>query len=246
MNADYYAVLRGMPFPVLVLPHHVIAFYRATGLFITVFGWCAMLSMKYNFLFIHTHKTGGNSIQLALLPYADDQLEALSHSHKTNDFEIKSTKFPTLRKHSSLYDYQLLLDKKTFKRLYKFACIRNPWERLISFYFSPHRGVQPWSREDFIKMMDTIPPAIDMFITQPRSSQTPSQTGLDFVMKFENLAHDFRQACEHIGLLSIELPHRNRSKRNYYLDYYDKELALLVEERYTADISLFGYTNPFQ
>lgn len=204
-----------------------------------------MLSLKHNFLFIHTHKTGGNSIQLALLPYSDDQLEALPHSNRTNDFEVKNTKHPTLRKHSSLYDYQQILDEKTFKRLYKFACVRNPWERLISFYFSPHRGGQPWSREGFIKMMHTIPSAIDMFVTQPPSSLAPTQTGLNFVMKFENLTQDFKQACEHIDLPAIELPHRNRSKRKNYLDYYDRELASLVEERYAADISLFGYTNPF-
>ena len=201
-----------------------------------------MLSLKNNFLFIHIHKTGGNSIQFALLPYADDHLEELPHSFKTKDFEVKNAQFPTLRKHSSLRDYQQVLNETIFERLYKFACVRNPWERLISFYFSPHRGGQPWSREHFIEMMDLVPPASDMLITQDGSSQVK----VDFVMKFEHLSRDFEHVCKQIGLPPIKLPHRNSSQRRQYLHYYDKPLAALVEERYAADIECFNYTNPFR
>jgi len=199
-----------------------------------------MLSLKENFLFIHIHKTGGNSIHTSLFPYSDDHQEELPHSHKSKDFEVKNAQFPTLRKHSSLKDYQQVLDEKVFKRLYKFACVRNPWDRLISFYFSPHRGGQSWSREQFIEMLKVVPPAADMLTTM----EQPTQLGLDFVMKYENLAGDFAHVCKQIGLPPIELPHRNKSKnkRKPYLDYYDQELFELVEERYAVDIKLFNYT----
>ena len=96
-----------------------------------------MLSLAQNFLFIHVHKAGGNSIQSALLPYSEDYQENLPHTEKSQDFEVKNSQFPSLRKHSSLRDYQQLLSEETFQRLYKFACVRNPWERMMSFYFSP-------------------------------------------------------------------------------------------------------------
>lgn len=205
-----------------------------------------MLSLKKNFLFIHIHKTGGNSIHTSLLPYSDDHQEDLPHSRESKDFEVKNLKYPTIRKHSSLRDYKQVLDEEIYNQLYKFACVRDPWERLISFYFSPHRGGQAWSREGFIEMMTVVPPAYEM-LTTVELSKTASlrslEPAVDFVMRYENFASDFAQVCEQIGIPRIALPHRNKSKRKHYLDYYDSELSELVEERYAVDIELFNYTN---
>lgn len=198
-----------------------------------------MLSLKKKFLFIHIHKTGGNSIHTALLPYSDDHKEDLPHSKVSKDFEIKNAQFPTIRKHSSLKDYQQVLDKKIFDQLYKFACVRNPWERLISFYFSPHRNRQPWSREQFIEMMEVVPTSAEMLTT----GEQPRTLNVDFVMRYENIKKDFSYVCEQIGLSNVELPHRNKStnKRKHFLSYYDQALFELVAEKYAIDIELFNY-----
>ena len=118
-----------------------------------VSGWSVMLSLKHNFLFIHTSKTGGNSIQSALLDYSEDYLEDLPHSSKSKDFEVRNAHFKSLKKHTTLYDYQQCLGEQKIKTLYKFGCVRNPWERAVSFYFSPHRGGRPWSKKEFIEMI---------------------------------------------------------------------------------------------
>ena len=96
-----------------------------------VSGWSVMLSLKHNFLFIHTSKTGGNSIQSALLDYSEDYLEDLPHSSKSKDFEVRNAYFKSLKKHTTLYDYQQCLGEQKIKTLYKFGCVRNPWERAI-------------------------------------------------------------------------------------------------------------------
>lgn len=205
-----------------------------------------MLSLKHNFLFIHTSKTGGNSIQSALLPYSEDYVEDLPHSHKSKDFEVKNSQFPELKKHATLYDYQQCLGTEQLQKLFKFGCVRNPWERVISFYFSPHRGGQPWSKKGFMKMIDhePIPQAVEMFSTQPPGAKTLTND-LDFVIRFESLADDFKKVCAKIGLSSIELPHKNKSKRDDYIAYYDEEMLSLVEARYADDVKLFGYKKPF-
>lgn len=201
-----------------------------------------MLSLKRNFLFIHIHKTGGNSIHAALLPYSDDYLEDLPHSHLSKDFEVKNSAFPSLRKHSTLQDYKDVLGGETFQQLYKFTCVRNPWKRLISFYFSPHRGGQAWSRAAFIKMMDIVPSASEMLTIADATNRNSISHHLDFVMRYENLSDDFSKVCQQIGLPSIQLPHRNKSKRKSYMDYYDDELLDIVEERYADDIRQFNYS----
>lgn len=205
-----------------------------------------MLSLKHNFLFIHTSKTGGNSIQSVLLPYSDDHLEALPHSHQSKDFEVKNAQFPELRKHATLYDYQQCLGVAQVQKLFKFGCVRNPWERAISFYFSPHRGGKPWSKSGFLQMLEneSIPQAIEMFSMQSPDSSAPLSNGLDFVLRFESLADDFAEVCNKIGLPNISLPHKNKSKKDDYISYYDDEIISIVEKRYADDIKAFGYARP--
>lgn len=204
-----------------------------------------VLSLTKKFIFIHVHKTGGNSIQSALQIYSEDRIEKLSHSHETQDFEVKNSNFPSLKKHSTLRDYQKVLDERTFKGLYKFACVRNPWERMISFYFSPHRGVTDWSRDSFIELVESIGPTMSFLTTRDWASQKSLgvKPEVDFIIRFENLQDDFDQVCERIGISKIILPHKNRSNRRNYLDYYDADLIRLVEKRFANDIQYFGYTN---
>ena len=97
-----------------------------------------MLSEKHSFLFLHLPKTAGNSIQERLKVYSDDKIVCLNDIQDgVERFEVRN-QFNGLHKHSSLSEYKKVLPNVLFKRLFIFATIRNPWERMISFYFSPH------------------------------------------------------------------------------------------------------------
>jgi len=203
-----------------------------------------MLSLAKNFLFIHVHKAGGNSIQTALLEYSEDYQEDLPHTEKSQDFEIKNYRFPSLRKHSTLKHYQQVLDRETFQKLYKFACVRNPWERIMSFYFSPHRLGEEWSRDNFIKLIEIVPSAISMLTTKDRTAIAKLKPEVDSIVRFENLQKDFDRVCDRIGIPQINLPHKNKKTKKNYLDYYDDRLSQLIEKKFADDIETFGYSNP--
>lgn len=205
-----------------------------------------MLSLENKFLFIHIHKAGGNSIQTALLPYSEDYQEDLPHTQESHDFEIKNARFPSLRKHSSLTDYQQVVDPETFHGLFKFACVRNPWERMMSFYFSPHRLGEEWSKNSFIKLVEILPSAISMLKTDAgsRSKKLQLKPEVDFIIRFENLQAGFSSVCKQIGLTQVDLPYKNKRTQKNYLDYYDEELSQLIEEKFADDIEAFGYLNP--
>jgi hypothetical protein len=65
---------------------------------------------------------------------------------------------------------------------------------------------------------------------------------LDYIMRFENLADDFRAVCTAIGISPPTLPQHNRSSREHYSKYYDDELREFVRKRFAAEIERFGYT----
>lgn len=61
-----------------------------------------------------------------------------------------------------------------------------------------------------------------------------------FYARFERLAEDWARICERLGR-DIALPHRHRSERTHYAEYYDDETRRIVAERNAPLIARFGY-----
>ncbi|WP_293144337.1 sulfotransferase family 2 domain-containing protein [Okeania sp. SIO3I5] len=154
-------------------------------------------------------------------------------------FELRNQNFPNIHKHSSLLDYYQVLSPDVFHSLYKFAVIRNPWERMISFFFSPHRQTQNWNRDEFIDLLEKVPTMFDYLNTHGLPSNKPE---VNFVMRFENLENDFRKVSKILELEKFQLPNRNKSNREDYWKYYDSELVDLVSHKYAAEIDYAGYS----
>ena len=64
---------------------------------------------------------------------------------------------------------------------------------------------------------------------------------VDYIMRFENLADDFRAVCARLAIPSAPLPQYNRSNREHYSKYYDAELCELIRKRFAPEIERFGY-----
>jgi hypothetical protein len=63
---------------------------------------------------------------------------------------------------------------------------------------------------------------------------------VDFICRFEDLAHDFEIVTQRIQRRAT-LPHLNRSNHGDYRDYYNAETAAIVATWFRKDIELFGY-----
>lgn len=218
-----------------------------------------MISLAHRFLFIHIPKTGGNSVQNILLEHSDDYMH-LAHDLQdgVERFEIRNHIYPH-RKHSAYAHYKRFMDRETFDSLYKFATLRNPWDRCVSSYFSPHRRKQGFDAEEFEHMVRnqirtvrqftcprTIPERVMDRLGKPgvfeRLHRRPIDANLDFMMRFEHLEADLDHVLKHLGLPAAELPHRNRSKREHYATYYTPRTRQLVADKFAEEIELGGYT----
>ena len=95
-----------------------------------------MLSIQKKFLFIHIPKTVGNSIHNFLKHYSEDKIVFFNPwQDDVEIFEVRNKNFSHIHKHLSLLDYYQVLSPDIFNSLYKFAVIRNLWERMISYFF---------------------------------------------------------------------------------------------------------------
>ena len=198
-----------------------------------------MISTRKKFIFIHIPKTGGNAIQRSLLPYADDQLST-DNPYQDGIHRFGLTNRLGLEKHAALTAYKKALPKESFDNFYKFSCIRNPWERAISYYFSPHRGKVVWDKDRFIEIIGEMP-SVSHYIKLPGSQNQAPDSDIDFLMRFEHLERDFEAVCSHLDIATPPLPKLNVSSKRHYAHYYDAALVRRIEEIFSDEISFGNY-----
>jgi len=224
-----------------------------------------IVSDDRKFIYFVTQKVACTSIKNALLPMFDID---------TTEYErTRPDGTPALRIHK-LFDAadnqikkeQLVakLDDQ-FRGYFKFAFVRNPWDRLLSCYFNKFGranapGLDTPAGSDvelyagmpfaeFVEAVHEIPDdeANPHFRSQHTVICGPQGRNMaDFVGRFENLTADFEVVTERIGVAQeIRLPHLLRSgirKSRPYTDFYDDRLKNLVHRRYQEDIEVFGYS----
>lgn len=198
-----------------------------------------MISLQKRFLFVHIPKTAGNSIQSVLRDYAEDQLVALrKEQNGIERFGLRNPKYK-VKKHSTLGEYHDALGDEQFGKLYKFTCVRNPWDRMVSYYFTPTQNPETWDRQKFRAIISKAVPVADYL--RLASGEEDPFANVDYIMRFENLVDDFRAVCTAISISPPTLPQYNRSSREHYSKYYDDELREFVRARFASEIERFDY-----
>jgi hypothetical protein len=186
-----------------------------------------IVSHRHRFVFAHVPKTGGISVRAALEPFADGQ-----------DAAARDTTHETLP--------ALLVRRPDLAGHFKFAFVRNPWDRLVSFHAYARARLAPTVPQmqgvDFGAMLRLLeagaPWLTRLHVMRPQREHV---RGADFVGRFEYLDSDFAQVCARLGI-SAELPRKNASRHGAYASYYDGSGRDFVAARYREDIEEFGYS----
>jgi hypothetical protein len=213
-----------------------------------------LLSVKYNFLFVHIAKTGGTSVRAALSPLRRrdplfiPQFIASRLSHLTG--HRIASKLP---RHSKIIAAKEMLPQELFDKLFKFAFVRNPWDLQVSSWHHLKRE-RPRLVEDipdfpsFIRWkLDPERPYqyhIDTSIEQQTDylKDLDGEILVDFIGRYENLVEDYEEACRRIGIKAQPLPHKRQAKdRTDYRSYYDDNTADKVAQHFKLDIDILEY-----
>ncbi len=198
-----------------------------------------MISFQKCFLFVHIPKTAGNSIQSVLRDYSEDELVALrSEQDGVERFGLRNRKYK-IKKHSTLAEYRAALGETQFGNLYRFTCVRNPWDRMVSYYFTPTQQAEAWDPKKFRRIISRTLSVAD-YLRLDKGEDDPFGN-VNYIMRFEKLTDDFRAVCAALDISSPTLPQYNRSNREHYSKYYNDELRELVRKRFAAEIERFGY-----
>lgn len=216
------------------------------------------VSHKYKVIFVHIQRTGGNSVQKVF------------ESHDPT-LQIKLPFPPALKriKHPFITDIKAVLDAEIFQTYTKFCTVRNPFDRLVSWYsMFKHKTIEKPPVDEFpdlVKLGEVIEQEIEQqmdtfedFVHLPKDSPSSlfrrfyvpqlafisDQNGrilVDRILRFENLSEDFAQFAKDIGFEGV-LPHTNHSVReSNYRQYYTATLQQEIQHRFKADCEYFGY-----
>jgi Sulfotransferase family len=192
-------------------------------------------------IFVHIQKTGGNAVSTAL-------------GQNPNCPE----------KHFFARDLRELYGADSWNSYFKFAFVRNPWDRLVSWW-SMINALRPALANgailnNFLRFVLEKANTFEEFLYNCDEeivdtdgskwiyrnqldylTDTSGQQIVDFVGRFETLQQDFDSIATKFFGTSIALPHVNKSKHRRYTDYFSPSLAEIVGHRFERDINAFGY-----
>jgi chondroitin 4-sulfotransferase 11 len=200
-----------------------------------------MINHKHKFIFIHINKCGGTTIDKLLSGRFGDHDDAPAY---------------------------MLNYPNEFNLYFKFTSVRNPWDKVVSFYH--YHVKRKWDLKwdwdatnaptftEFVKITSSYTkqkqesifkggPSPCTYHKRIASNQLDWITDenqnimVDYIMRLENLQQDFNTVCDKIGIAKKQLPHQNKSKHKHYTEYYDEETKSIVAEKYAKDIEYFGY-----
>lgn len=96
-----------------------------------------IISHSHKFVFIHVHKTAGESVSAALAPILGKQdllVEGAVRTALQRRFAPKYRAARQLTKHSPAADVRTYLGEQQWADMYRFAVVRDPVRRAISLY----------------------------------------------------------------------------------------------------------------
>lgn len=212
-----------------------------------------IISLGRQYIFVHIPKTGGTALSLALEARAmkDDILIGDTPKAKRRKRKIDLSKARgRVWKHSTLADIDGLLDADVLSGLFAFTLVRNPWDRMVSYYHwlqdqsFVHPAValaQSLSFADFVRHPVTAKALRAAPASHYMQRADGSQQKATYI-RLEHFAKDAEPLFDHLGF-RLDLPRVNTSVRSdNWKDYYDGALADAVAENCKMDIERFGYT----
>lgn len=209
-------------------------------------------SPRRRFLFIHIPKTGGTSLSLALeaRAAADDIL--VGDTPKARRRRRRQQGLVTagrLWKHSRLADLAGLIGEDDLEQLFVFTLVRNPWDRVVSYYHwlraqsFDHPAVRLAQRLDFAAFL-RAPGTLAAFANDAARAYVTDWHGRErcgLFLRLEALGEDLPRLEAALGFRLGPLPHVNRSERPDYRSVFDEESREIVATAFAEDIARFGY-----
>ncbi|MGH8907215.1 MAG: hypothetical protein ACRD0K_11985 [Egibacteraceae bacterium] len=143
--------------------------------------------------------------------------------------------------HMPAAEVRLLVDEDVWSSYYKWCVERNPWDKVLSYYYLRHRN--PATRPPLETFLES---GSAHRVVNFRLYTVGAQVTVDRIARFERLSAELAQIAAVLGLpeRATALPHANahhRTDRRHYSALYTPIERDFVAELFADEIALHGY-----
>ena len=204
-----------------------------------------IVSHRHRFVFFAVPRTGTHALRDALRPLLGDE--------DWQQFALRGQArlpVPALARlghgHVSLRQLRASTDEGIWARYFKFAIVRNPYDRYVSAcaMLNKRNPRYAGNEQAFMKRALAVPRFRQRVLVRPQTEMLVDVSGglgLDFVGRFETLQESFDEACRQIGIAPARLGAINATEHRAFETYYDDELCAMVTDFYRRDFEMLGY-----
>ena len=204
-----------------------------------------ILSHSKKFIFFAVPRTGTHSAREVLRAHleADDWEQQVLNGRQLAPIDAIAK---IGHGHISVREIRQLLTTDIWETYYKFAIVRNPFDRFISVCSFLNRGNDEFRSNPIGWMKAALrrPKFKNRVLVRPQLHQlvdANNKLGLDYIGRYEDLQKSIDSIMSNLGLPITHLNKRNSSAHADYRNYYDEELQEIVASYYKGDLELFGY-----
>lgn len=186
---------------------------------------------------------------------------SISHQYRFIWFRVAKngtrTLLRTLKNHDVPLDVEHVFATRypirRFSAYYKFAVVRNPWDRLVSCWFAKILRKNAFNLEsEHHEELKNFPAFVDFVASRDiencdahyaSQSSLIDLNELDYLGRMETFEEDILHVFSRIGVVSRGISVTNVSEtRGHYAEYYTDSLQKQVGKIYRKDIQIFGYS----
>lgn len=211
-----------------------------------------IISRSRRFIFVHIPKTGGTAFSLAYEGRAakDDILIGDTPKARRRAGRWKGMRtVGRVWKHSTLADVVGLVSPEEIEDFQTVTLVRNPWDRLVSYYHwlreqrFAHPAVGLAKTHDLSRFLNH-PQTVAGFRLWPYGAYMRRQDGSEkpsIFIRLESYSEEIAPVEAHLGI-RLSLPYANASDRGRdWRPYYSDKDAAVVADLCGEDIARFGY-----
>ena len=200
-----------------------------------------LISHRLKFLIIGIPKTASNSHRISLNKYVDVWAGSKKSTLQDPEKFYQHDTLPVIKDKFILHGWNI-------NEYFKYAIIRNPWQRYASYYMWAKSNKKEMPNLNHIFSIHNSQPhkILEIFINNNISQDNyllvDNKEFVDYIARLETINEDFEKLCDHLNIDQIHLSHKNKSEQYDYRDLYNQELIDLVYHKEKYIIEKYNYS----